>query len=85
MDIAEPLRKLGAVDVNALRDAILAQDEIAWQEEQVREKSYEVHEQTRSIVLVFTDGSGWPAIEVRKEPGWSRLADVAFPVMHDII
>jgi hypothetical protein len=85
MDIAEPLRELGAVEVNALRDAILAQDEIAWQEEQVREKSYEVHEQTRSIVLVFTDGSGWPDIEVRKERGWSRLADVAFPVMHDII
>jgi len=85
MDIDEPLRALGPVDIDALRAAILAQDEAAWLETQTRERSYEVHEQTRSIVLVFTDGKGWPNIEVRKEAGWNRLADVALPVMHDII
>lgn len=85
MDIGTPLRELGAVDVEPLRRAILAQEEAAWHEEQVRQESYEVHKQTQSIVLVFTDGSGWPEIEVRKEPGWNRLAEVAVPVMHDLI
>lgn len=85
MDIGEPLRELGPVDVEALRRAILEQDESAWHEEQIRQESYEVHKQTESIVLVFTDGSGWPEIEVRKEPGWDRLAEVAVPVMHDLI
>lgn len=85
MDIDEPLRELGAVDVGALREAILGQDEAAWDETPTREKSYEVHEQTRSIVMIFTDGKGWPNIEVRKEAGWDRIADAALPLMHEII
>lgn len=85
MDIGDPIRELGPVDVTALSCAILAQDEAAWHEEQVRQQSYEVHRETESIVLVFTDGQGWPEIEVRKEPGWDRLAEAAVPVMHDII
>ena len=85
MDIDQPLRELGPVDIERLRQTILEQDEAAWHEEQVRQESYEVHRQTQSIVLVFTDGSGWPEIEVRKERGWDRLADAAIPVMHDLI
>lgn len=85
MDIGEPIRELGVVDVSSLRDAILSQDEQAWDETPTRERTFEVHEQTRSIVLIFTDGGGWPDIEVRKEAGWNRLADVAVPLMHDII
>jgi hypothetical protein len=85
VDIEKPLRELGPVNVETLRQAILAQDEAAWHEEQVRQESYEVHKQTESIVLVFTDGNGWPNIEVRKEPGWDRLAEAAVPLMHDII
>ncbi len=85
MDIGTPLRELGAVDFEPLRRAILAQEAAAWHEEQVRQESYEVHRQTQSIVLVFTDGSGWPEIEVRKEAGWDRLAEAAVPVMHDLI
>ncbi|HNP36201.1 MAG TPA: aspartyl/asparaginyl beta-hydroxylase domain-containing protein [Woeseiaceae bacterium] len=85
MDIEVPLRELGEFDVSALAAAVLAQDEQAWLETPTRERSYEVHEQTRSIVLIFTDGSGWPNIEVTKEAGWDRLADVALPVMHQVI
>ncbi len=85
MDIDTELRELGEVRIDALRDAILAQDDKVWLEQEHRQNSYEVHKQTRSIVLVFTDGSGWPSIEVSKQPGWDRLAEVAIPVMHDII
>ncbi len=85
MDIKVPIRELGAVDMVALRDAVLAQEPAAWHEQELRQQEYAVHRQTESIVLVFTDGSGWPAIEVRREAGWDRLAAVAVPVMHDII
>lgn len=85
MDIGDPLRELGPVDVGPLRDAILAQDVAAWSEERIRQSSYEVHRDTESIVLVFTDNTGWPNIEIRKESGWDRLAHVAVPLMHDII
>jgi hypothetical protein len=85
MDIDVPLRELGAIDTTALRDAILGQEDAAWHEDEYRQQSYDVHDQTQSIVLVFTDGSNWPNSEVRKEPGWDRLADVAVPMMHELI
>ena len=85
MDIGDPIRELGQVDASALTEAILAQKEAAWHEDEYRQQSYDVHRETESIVLIFTDGKDWPNIEVRKEPGWDRLADVAVPLMHDII
>ncbi|MDH3547566.1 MAG: aspartyl/asparaginyl beta-hydroxylase domain-containing protein [Gammaproteobacteria bacterium] len=85
MDIDVPLRELGAIDITALSDAILSQDEAAWHEDEYRQQSYDVHLETQSIVLVFTDGSGWPNADIVKEPGWDRLADVAIPLMHEII
>ncbi len=85
MDIDTPLRELGPIDSGALAAAILAQDEDAWREELHRQKSYDVHRQTESIVMVFTDLNDWPDITIKKEPGWDRLVDVAMPLMHDII
>lgn len=85
MNIAMPIKPLGQVEVGPLRDAILAQDAAAWFEQEYRQKEYDVHRYTESIVMVFTDGSGWPNIEVSKQPGWARLAAAAVPLMRDII
>jgi hypothetical protein len=85
MDIETPLRELGAVDSSALAGAILGQGQEAWREELHRQKSYDVHQDTESIVMVFTELDDWPTMTVKKEPGWDRLVDVAVPVMHDII
>jgi quercetin dioxygenase-like cupin family protein len=85
MDIGVPIRCFGKVDMEPLAAAILAQDEAAWNENVQRQKDYEVHEQTRSIVLLFAEIADWPAVDVTKEPGWNRLADKAVPLMHQII
>ncbi|MBI1731294.1 MAG: aspartyl/asparaginyl beta-hydroxylase domain-containing protein [Gammaproteobacteria bacterium] len=85
MDIGDPLKDLGEVSIAPLRDAILAQDAEAWLEQSRRQQDYDVHRYTQSIVLVFTDGMGWPAIEVTKQPGWDRLAETAVPIMHGLI
>jgi quercetin dioxygenase-like cupin family protein len=85
MDIGQPLRSFGKVPTEVLAEAILAQDEAAWNENVQRQKDYEVHEQTRSIVLLFANVEEWPSIEVSKQPGWDRLAKDAVPVMHAII
>jgi len=85
VNIDTPLRELGPVDSTALQDAILAQDEVAWQEDQYRQETFDVHYDTESIVMVFVDLDSWPDIVVSKEPGWARLADVALPLMDDII
>jgi hypothetical protein len=85
MDIDEPLRELGEVDVEPLRGAILGLDEESWLVNEHRQLEYQVHRNTRSVVMVFTDGSNWPDIEITKEAGWDALAQVAVPLMHQII
>ncbi|MGB5332141.1 MAG: aspartyl/asparaginyl beta-hydroxylase domain-containing protein [Woeseiaceae bacterium] len=85
MDIDTLLRDLGSVDAARLSDAILGQDDEAWREDQNRQQVFDVHRETESIVLVFVNLEHWPEIEIVKQPGWDRLADVAIPLMHDII
>jgi len=85
MDIGVLLRELGPVDVTALSEVILAQEQSAWDEHKYRQQEYEVHKQTESIVMVFVNLESWPAVEIHKEPGWDRLAEVAVPLMHNII
>lgn len=85
MNIEERLRELGEVETSALAEAILGLEERAWHEEEYRQQAFDVHRQTESVVLVFVNLDDWPDLEVFKEPGWDRLADVAMPVMHDII
>ncbi len=85
MDIDAPLKILGALDIEALKHEILSLEDKAWYEQEYRQKEYDVHTYTESIVMIFTDGSGWPNIEVSKQPGWDRLAEVAVPVMHHIV
>ncbi|MDZ7784118.1 MAG: aspartyl/asparaginyl beta-hydroxylase domain-containing protein [Halioglobus sp.] len=85
MDIGTALRELGACDIEDLRRAILALGEDDWRGNTQRQDAYDVHHMTQSIVLVFSDGSGWPEIEVRREHGWKLLADQAVPLMHAIV
>ncbi len=85
MNIDVPLRELGAIDTTALRDAIFSQEDSAWHEDESRQESFYVHNQTWSIILVSVDDTKWPIRHVSKGPGWERLADVAAPVMQEII
>lgn len=84
MNIDVPLNNLGDVDSSRLIDAVLGLDEDAWLSNEQRQNDYEVHKQTRSVVLVFCDGPMHELV-VSKESGWDRLANVAVPVMHDLI
>jgi len=85
MNIDTALRELGSVNFIALRDEILAQDDLAWKEDLYRQEEFEVHRETESIVMLFVELENWPQFEVSREPGWDRLADVALPLMNEII
>ena len=85
MNIDTSLRKLGPVNITSLKDLILEQEDSAWKEDQYRQEEFQVHNQTESIVLIFVDLETWPKVVVSKEPGWNRLADIALPLMNDII
>lgn len=85
MDITETLRELDEVPMQALREIILEQGDKAWADQDYRQKTYDVHHLTQSIVMIFTDGSNWPNIEVRKESGWDAFCAAAVPLMEGII
>ncbi len=86
MDIGAPIKDLGAVDSDALREAVLSLDGPAWREEQLRQKRYdEVHYNTESVILIFCDHDNWPNIDVVKGAAWDKLASIAMPLMHDLI
>lgn len=85
MNIDKPLRELGVVEIDALRDTILSQEDIAWHEDQYRQEEFEVHHATQSIVVFFVDLDQWPNLVVSQEPGFARIADVALPLMNQII
>jgi len=85
LDIEQPLKTLGAVDSRALADVVLSLPREAWQANQHRQQEYDVHRRTESVVLIFTDGKGWPDISITREAGWEWLSDVALPLMIDII
>ena len=84
MDIGVDQRCLGEVDMQVLKQRILAQEPAAWTEQAIRQQTYEVHRDTESIVMLFCDES-WPDGEIYRESGGSRLADVAMPVIDHII
>lgn len=84
MDINETLRDLGAVDVEPLRQAVLGLGPEVWLLDEQRQQEFDVHRQTRSVVMVFCDGSSENLV-VEKREGWDYLAATAVPIMHDLI
>ena len=82
--IGQPYRDLGEAATGPLREVVLAQDEVAWREFDHRQRAYDVHHDTESIVLLFCDDV-WPGAAVTRMPGWARLADIAVPLMDEVI
>jgi quercetin dioxygenase-like cupin family protein len=76
-------RELGPVDAGPLIESILAQDDDAWHANQHRQRAYDVHHQTESLVMIFCDG--WPELKVSREAAWDSLKDTAVPLMRRII
>lgn len=85
MDIGVPVRDLGSIDVGPLRDAILGVDEQAWFDNSHRQTAYDVHSQTQSLVMLFTDTDQWPTFNVTQEAGWDALSEAAMPLMSSIL
>ena len=84
MNIDTSLKTLGDIDIEPLRQAILALDDDAWLSNEQRQTDYEVHRLTHSIVLVFCEGPMHDLV-VQKKSGWEMLSDTAVPVMHELI
>ena len=85
MDIGVPLKDLGSLDIEPLRDAILSVDEKAWFDNSHRQTAYDVHAQTQSLVMLFVDTEHWPKLDVTREAAWDALSQTATPIMNTIL
>jgi hypothetical protein len=56
----------------------------AWREFEHRQRTFDVHHDTESIVLLFCD-ENWPDVSISRQPGWARLAYAAEPLMQIIL
>ncbi len=83
MKLESKLRTLGAVNHAPLKAAMLGATKDEWLEEQLRQKTFDVHAKTNSIILLFAEG--WPDINITKHNGWGRYSHIAMPVMQEII
>jgi len=79
----EPTVPLGKVDCQLLTDKVLSLEEPAWKTDGRRQRDYDVHAQTESIILLFCDG--WPDVNVTRGSGWELLAAEAEPVMQRVL
>ncbi|MDE0177349.1 MAG: aspartyl/asparaginyl beta-hydroxylase domain-containing protein [Gammaproteobacteria bacterium] len=78
-------RDLGPVHCSALLDAVRGLDDAAWTAKEYRQRSFNVHRSTQSIVLCFIDLDKWPDLAIARDVGWEALGDSAEPVMETII
>lgn len=86
MKIDTKLRHLGPVDITALKQAALSVPEEAWTEDTLRQEVFaDVHQATRSIIMVFIDLAVWPSIRVNKRKGWDYFAKDAQPIIEHIV
>jgi hypothetical protein len=78
-----PVRTLGPVDHQPLKDAVLALRPEAWLEDDTRQKSFEQHKQTRSLVVLFSNT--WPDPVVERRPAAEHIGAEADALMSQII
>ena len=79
------VRDLGVAHCEPLRAAVAGLPLEAWREDASRQDSFEVHNATQSVVLLFVDVAEWPRLVVRQAPGWPHLGAVARPLMDELI
>jgi len=76
------VRELGPVDCQALKDKVLSLDDEWWNLDISRQKNFDVHVGTRSIVMLFCEG--WPNVQIKKRDAWDLLAAEATPLVQYI-
>jgi len=83
MDIPENLRRLGKVNHEALRDAVLALNENVWREDEVRQSKFQQHSDTQSIVLLWL--VGWEPHKVVRRSGCDYIGNEASELIDEIV
>jgi hypothetical protein len=83
MLLETPIRALGPVDHAPLKRAVEALPASAWLEDTTRQRSFEQHKQTQSVVMLFS--ASWPDPAVEKRSGWEHFSGPANALIDEIV
>lgn len=83
MKLDEPMRVLGPVDHRPLKAAVEGLRPEVWLEDDIRQKSFEQHRQTQSVVMLFSNTWPDPAIERRND--WEHFGAQANALIDGIV
>lgn len=83
MKLEHPMRILGPVDHGPLKAAVESMRPEAWLEDDIRQKSFEQHRQTQSVVMLFSNT--WPDPVVEKRKGWDYFSEPANALIDQIL
>ena len=85
MNFNGTLKDLGTKDIFSFQQAVNECEASSWHENLLRQKQFDVHYQTQSLLLLFCECSDWPNVQVSKEHAWSSFSEYAEPLMESII
>ncbi|KAA1188414.1 aspartyl/asparaginyl beta-hydroxylase domain-containing protein [Pseudohalioglobus sediminis] len=85
MNIDVAVRDLGEVDHLPLKHVIDSASDEDWEENRHRQTQYDVHYNTKSLVMLFAETEHWPVAKVVQESAWALLHRAALPVIDDIL
>ena len=83
MLLETPVRTLGPVAHQPLKDVVASLAPAVWLEDEIRQKSFEQHRQTQSVVMLFS--STWPDPTVEKRSGWGHFSGPANALIEEIL
>jgi hypothetical protein len=83
MLLETPVRTLGPVAHQPLKDAVTGLAADVWLEDKIRQQSFEQHKHTQSVVMLFS--STWPDPAVEKRSGWEHFSGPANALIEEIL
>lgn len=83
MLLETPVRILGPVAHRPLKDVVTSLAPAVWLEDAIRQKSFEQHKQTQSVVMLFS--STWPDPAVEKRSGWDHFSGPGNALIEEIV
>jgi hypothetical protein len=83
MLLETPVRTLGPVAHQPLKDVVTSLAPDIWLEDKIRQQSFEQHKQTQSVVMLFS--ASWPDPAVEKRSGWDHFSDEANALIEEIV
>lgn len=83
MLLETPMKVLGPVNHQPLKAVVDGLAPPVWLEDTTRQRSFEQHKATQSVVMLFS--ASWPDPDVEKRSGWDHFSEPANALIDEIV